>query len=328
MSFPKNIILEILYFLEWEEFYKILQHNNFNIQKNLKIYTKYNNSLNKLTINNVCNMKTEYLEVVKYLHQNLVSFTSEHGHSELVKYLYIIEAGCTTHTMNLASENGHLEIVKYLCSISIECPLSSIDIECSLSIIECAGINGHLEIIKYIFENQIKTHLNFKHYIHNAINRACLHGHLEIVKYLHSIGGICTTYAMYWASMSGHLEIIKYLHENFKKVFNKATTDTMDLASQFGHLEVVKYLHDNGKKHSLGAMNTASQNGHLEVVQYLYCIRGTGCTNYAMVEARQNGHLEVIKYLHSIGVRSSRRTTVYHHYSTRSWIFNNCEYFT
>ena len=53
-GFPKNITFEILYFLEWEEFYKILQHNGLNIQEQLKIYVKCNNSLNDLTIDKVC----------------------------------------------------------------------------------------------------------------------------------------------------------------------------------------------------------------------------------------------------------------------------------
>jgi hypothetical protein len=61
MFFPKNIIFEILHFLEWEEFYKILKHYGFNITKQLKIYAKYNNSLNILKVDELCMEKIEYL---------------------------------------------------------------------------------------------------------------------------------------------------------------------------------------------------------------------------------------------------------------------------
>ena len=85
-GFPKNITFEILYFLEWKEFYKILQHNGLNIQEQLKIYVKCNNSLNNLTIDKVCENEIEYLEVVKYLHS--------------------IGAECTVDAMYHASRSG------------------------------------------------------------------------------------------------------------------------------------------------------------------------------------------------------------------------------
>ena len=126
MCFPKEILNEILYFLDWEEFYQIIKSLDLNIQHQLKQYGKRNNSLDALTIDNICNMKAEYLGVIKYLHKI-------HGHKNGKE--------CTDDAMDNASMNGHLEIVKYLHENGKECSTNAID---------WASEKGHLEIVKYL----------------------------------------------------------------------------------------------------------------------------------------------------------------------------------
>jgi hypothetical protein len=96
MNLPKDIIFEILYFLDWEEFYKVIKYLKYDIPQQLILYDKYNNELKHLKIDDLCNCKIEYLEIVKYLHSTGTE--------------------CTQYAMDNASKHGHLETVKYLKS--------------------------------------------------------------------------------------------------------------------------------------------------------------------------------------------------------------------
>jgi hypothetical protein len=61
MNLPKDILFEILYFLNWEEFYKVIKYFKYDIHQQLIRCNKYNNSLNKLIIDNMCIRPYEYL---------------------------------------------------------------------------------------------------------------------------------------------------------------------------------------------------------------------------------------------------------------------------
>jgi serine/threonine protein kinase len=124
MNLPKDIILEVLYFLDWEGFYKVIEYLKYDIPKQLIRYDKYNNLLKNLEICDICKNSIEYLEIVKYLHsigKECTTFAMDEAsfneHLEIVKYLHSIGKECTTSAMNWASSNGHLEIVEFLKTI-------------------------------------------------------------------------------------------------------------------------------------------------------------------------------------------------------------------
>jgi hypothetical protein len=148
MIFPKDILYEILYFLDWIEFYKVIKYFKYDISKQLKQYNKSNNSLEKMTIDNMCLRPYEYLEIVKFLYSigkkcstNAMDYASAHGYLKIVKYLHSIGAKYTSNAMNWASRNGNLEIVKYL---------NSIGEKSTIYCINSASGNGHMEIVKYL----------------------------------------------------------------------------------------------------------------------------------------------------------------------------------
>jgi hypothetical protein len=148
MNLPKNIICEILYFLNCKEFYKVIKYLKYDIPRQLIIYNKYNNSLKKLKMINVCNCKIEYLEIVKFLHNigtkcspGSIDWASWYGHINTIRYLHSIGEKCRTSALTSASANGHLETVKYLHSIYT--------FDTYYAII-WAGGNGHLEIVKFL----------------------------------------------------------------------------------------------------------------------------------------------------------------------------------
>ena len=68
---PTDLIYECISFLDWKEYYKLCKH--INIELRLSIYFKCN--LQKITIDNVCKEKEEYVDVVKFLHSVSASFT-------------------------------------------------------------------------------------------------------------------------------------------------------------------------------------------------------------------------------------------------------------
>jgi enhancing lycopene biosynthesis protein 2 len=121
MFFPKNIIFEILYFLEWNEFYNILKHYGFNITKQLKIYAKYNDSLSYFEcVGDACCEDVEYLEIVKYLHSigkpssfMAIDLAGSMGYLETVKYLHSIGIkGCNLHSW--AKSHNQTAVIDYL----------------------------------------------------------------------------------------------------------------------------------------------------------------------------------------------------------------------
>jgi ankyrin repeat protein len=194
MLFPKNIIFEILHFLEWKEFYNILKHYGFNITKQLKIYAKYNNSLNILKVNELFFEKIEYLEVFKHIHLRMPNNKLNNKKFE--------------YAMCHACHNGHLEIIKYLHSIGVY----------SEYIFGHANDNGQLEIVKYIFEIiwEKKTDNEVQNYkIIDAFTTSIKNGYIKIVKYLYSIGVIdmdCYDHIDRYISINSRL----YLNVNYE----------------------------------------------------------------------------------------------------------------
>src|SRR5688572_3646884 len=160
---PTDIVYVCIEFLDWKEYYKLCKHIHIDFRFN--VYFRNNNQ--KLSIDDVCYEKEEYLEVVKFLHS--------------------INAPYTQYAMNLASGNGHLKVVKFLHSINAPYTHFAMD---------SASLNGQLEVVNFL-------HSINASYTHLSMNWASRNGHLEVVKFLHSINAPYTQDAMHWASLKG-----------------------------------------------------------------------------------------------------------------------------
>jgi ankyrin repeat protein len=136
----------------------------------------------------------------------VINYASEHGHLEVIKWLYHKGYGFTSYAINIAAENGHLETVKWL--------------------------HEHRKI------HCDEDDRNYEY----AMNWASHNGHLDIVIWLHEHGYNCTKSAMDWAAEQGHLEIVKWLHEHRKE---GCSTSAMTGAAEKGKLDVVKFLYKN-----------------------------------------------------------------------------------
>lgn len=289
-----------------------------------------------------------HLQIVEYLHHKIGIFVNalkeaaEHGHYEVVKYLYtngksnyslndINEAferackgGCldiikyllveakadVTSRFNnpvmIAAEHGHLEVVKYLCTFEDVNVRSGNDYALHWS---CA--NGHLEMVKFLIEEKgadPMSKLNF------PIEQAAQYGHLQIVQYLQSKGANLRSnidYPLRIAAYHGHLEVVKFLTENGADVRSK-NNFAIRRAAEEGHLEVVKYLHEAGADINIlnyYAIKWASINGHLQVVKYIYensdPLQLQLIVDSLVVYAYTNRSFEVIKYLIEKGADST-----------------------
>jgi len=157
-SIHDQIQFEILLFLNWNEYYDVVKE--LKIQLRLEIYNKYNNSMYKLTINDVCKMKREYLEIVQYLyyHNTLprdwnIGRARLNGHLKIVKFAHSIGITRYTHTIdnakmrlgptakNAVCSYGNLDIVKYLHSIKT--PISNMSLV-------CAKAGQHHDVIEFL----------------------------------------------------------------------------------------------------------------------------------------------------------------------------------
>jgi hypothetical protein len=128
MNLPKDIIYDILYFLDWKEFYKVIKYLKYDISQHLILYGKYNNSLKHLEIDEICGNSIEYLEIVKYLHSigkgcsvDAIDWASTNGHFEIVKYLHKNGGPFSKDAIDGARENEHFEILQYLHKMRYDC---------------------------------------------------------------------------------------------------------------------------------------------------------------------------------------------------------------
>ena len=106
----------IFTYCDWKQYHELCEDNGLQIR--LKQLDDLPN------IEELCKETKEYLEIVKYLHENgapitenAINWASLKGHFEIVKYLHENGAPITEYAINWASYNGHLEIVKYLKSV-------------------------------------------------------------------------------------------------------------------------------------------------------------------------------------------------------------------
>src|SRR5688572_8477815 len=118
---PTDLVYECLFFLDWKEYYEVCKYLNIN----LKLNVYFRNYLHLMSIDEICNEKEEYLDIVKFLHsinkpytESAINWASYHGHLEIVKFLHSINAPFTKFAINFASRTGQLDIIKFLHSIN------------------------------------------------------------------------------------------------------------------------------------------------------------------------------------------------------------------
>jgi hypothetical protein len=172
MNLPKNILYEILYFLDWREYADICK--KLEISLNFNVYIKYNNSLENFEN---CEKYIRYVswQCNKYKYKNRMDCASFYGQLEVVKFLHEICDECTQFAICYSSENGYLEVVKYLHSIGKKCHQFGI---------YWASFYGHLEIVKCLYTNYKEIFEQTT--IEDSIVIANINEHFETVKYLKS----------------------------------------------------------------------------------------------------------------------------------------------
>ena len=106
---------------------------------------------------------------------------SEHGHLEIVAYLFVT-CHVNMEAKTNASCNGRLPVVRYIvetCHVDAEAS----DVE-GWNALHYASENGHLEVVEYLIETcnvdaEAKDNGGW-----TALHQACEYGHLDIVIYL------------------------------------------------------------------------------------------------------------------------------------------------
>jgi ankyrin repeat protein len=144
------------------------------------------------------------LDVIKYLHSikapvdgNAIAFASDGGHLEVVKYLHFIEAPIIEEAIAFASSAGYLDIVKFLHSVNA--PINE-------SAMICASYNGHLNVVKYL--HSINAPI-----IGNAI--ASENEDPRIVGYNRSI---INKNAIEWAFENKQFAVVDFLKEHYPQL--------------------------------------------------------------------------------------------------------------
>jgi RNAse (barnase) inhibitor barstar len=249
MNFPTIVQFEIFYFLEWEEFYKILEYYGYDIQKQLKIYSKYNNSLDSLSIWDVFRHETEYLEVFIYLYSigNLCGYYAKFN------------------AMELAGQKCYLKIVKYIY-FKIWGKLNYAHTDCIYEVVNWASIHGDLKVIIYVCENIFIyfkdipiINKNATYYIHTG----CKDENIDKIVYVFNDKYLINIVKL--ASEYGNLDIVKYV---FETIWNKHINAVIYHASFYGHLDIIQYIYSFLNNCIVISNAKAKKNGHIDVVEY------------------------------------------------------------
>lgn len=227
-----------------------------------------------------------------------LNLAAEHGHFEVVKWLYDIRTdtcsgGCSA--MSKAVENGHLSIAQWFHSVKREV--------CSADAIIKAAKNGHLEVLEWLHLNNL-----FK-CTKAAIEGAAESGHLEVVKWLHQVQHERgSAQILRGAVNSGNLELVEWVYENVHLKCHRNDHPYLDTTTvaRRGHLDLLKWLHEHFPDSISGCddlLDAAAANGHMDVIEWLHKQGQTGYSESAPCSAARNGDLPLLKWLHA---KSSR----------------------
>lgn len=205
-----------------------------------------------------------------------------HGQFEMVQWLFLEGARCTTHAMDGAAMAGHLEIVKWLQEHGTYGPKHEA--------MDLAAWNNHMHVLQWLHENR-PTQCCSK----RAMDAAAGRGHLEMVKWLHKNRKEgCTRQAINDAAANGHFEVVKWLHTHRKE---GCSAQGIDRAAVNGHVEIVNFLRFNRLVAcSASAMSQVAANGHLDVVKWLQINLTEGWRLEVVDKAAVNGHLAVVEF--------------------------------
>ncbi|EFA78202.1 hypothetical protein PPL_08852 [Heterostelium album PN500] len=239
-----------------------------------------------------------YHEGLKKIHGSLTLSEShminaaEHGHLDIVRWLY--EHGCPTNSevLKRTVNKGHLDILIWIHENDQLAPSSFY-----AELMDTAATKGFLDIVKWIHLNRTEGCS-----VH-AMDNACNNNHLEVVKWLHEnrTEG-CSVQAMDVSACNGNLEIVRWLHENRTE---GCTSDALDGAAGNGQLETVAWLHQNRTEGCTGeAADNAIFNGFVDVADYLFRNHMVDLSTISFNifdVAAPSGNLSLLELLHQVG---------------------------
>ena len=250
-----------------------------------------------------------------------ITTASEHGHSEIVKYLIDYEiknmntlSECLrTIIFTNVCENGHLEIVKYLIELG-ENGYGKINIhwhneEPFVSACE----KGHFDVVKYLIELGENGYEKINIQTGSSFFSAITNGHDEIALYLIELGeNEETGYGMvnihYWndkafqyACLNENIQIMKLLwklcENGYGKIRQIRLNDIYYYMCQRGKLNAVKFLIENdvyhGTKRSLlfkskaRGFRSACHYKQIELVEWMCSIE----PSFHIVYVHENGKI-------------------------------------
>lgn len=164
--------------------------------------------------------------------KSILHLASEHGHTDLVKYLVNLKADVNTKTgrnetpLHEAALNGHLEVVKILIYNKADINIASVD---GLTPLHNAVETGREKIVEILLQHGAQLNSIYNPDNYAAINHAAKYGHLNVLKLLLKYGAkvnIQTKRRMtplHFAALYQHLELVDVL------IKNKALLDVKDI---------------------------------------------------------------------------------------------------
>ena len=112
--------------------------------------------------------------VNRYFADQLLCFSSQMGHLEIVKYLIEKVGGYNINDALRWGSNGKLDVVKY--ALSKKADIHVLEDQP----LRWASQDGHLDIVNYLVENGANIHAKNDH----SLIKASGNGHLDVVRYL------------------------------------------------------------------------------------------------------------------------------------------------
>jgi hypothetical protein len=134
----------------------------------------------------------------KAFFKQAIELAAQHGHLEILQFLYRDADYKGNEAICLAAVNGHLPDVEFLFQIG-----GNVN-DFGIKTMNIAAARGHLQVVKFLYN----VGAQFNSY---AIEWAVHNGRLNVVQFLYSVGLYCKPSARRCAALNGHIAVDEFL---------------------------------------------------------------------------------------------------------------------
>ena len=260
----------ILSYLPWKEYYDICKKENIVLNFDIYFKTRTKNWIPK--IDNVCGMKGDYVEMVKYLYEQKDTDTKN---PLLIKY---------------AIESENFNIIAFLHRNGMQITDKKFYNECE---------KGNVNIVKLFFSLDDKYVNNKYKYCDTASQSAIKSNNVHMVEYLRSQEYVFRSFDLSYACEHGDTEMVKCVLNSIMnhKYLRSPLEGVADIVAKRGNLELLKIFYSMNQTVSNEVFHQVVCMGFFHIIEYLMNVGNYTFAYNAMARAIETKNSKMQKLI-------------------------------